>query len=200
MWPKLLLLVALSAMPGVASANPVDDATAAARAGDFATALRVLIPSAEANDPQAAFVLAMLYEAGHGVPKDTAKAAVLYAQAAKRGIAPAQNNLGSLYANGDGVPRDAEQAVNWWWRAADQGLSIAQINLAAYYALGTAVTQDLIQAYKWAAIAAAGGDREALDIVEIVAPLMSEDQIGRARILVGAWRAVEDDGRIQPRL
>lgn len=48
---------------------------------------------AQAGDPDAQYSLAYIYENGLGVPKDEAKALVLYRQAADQGHSEAQNNL-----------------------------------------------------------------------------------------------------------
>ena len=42
-------------------------------------------------------------------------------EAADRGDAAAQFDVGARFAAGDGVPRDYVQAVKWWRRAAAQG-------------------------------------------------------------------------------
>jgi len=53
----------------------------------------------------------------------------LFRQAADKGNAQAQYNLGIMYKNGQGVKRDDKEAVKWFQRAADQGHAKAQSNL-----------------------------------------------------------------------
>jgi hypothetical protein len=64
-----------------------------------------------ADEPEALLAQAVAYEHGEGVPKDLAKAAALYCQAAKLGHAEGYYGLGWMYANGRGVPRDDGMAA-----------------------------------------------------------------------------------------
>ncbi len=54
-----------------------------------------------------------MYGAGHGVPKNDAKAAYWYGKAAEQGVVVAQGNLGARYAVGGGVPQDFVQSTKW---------------------------------------------------------------------------------------
>ena len=73
-----------------------------------------------------------------------------YRQAADKGNADAQCDMGYCYATGKGVSQDDVQAVYWYHKAAEQGNRIAQSNLAYYYSTGIGVTQDYNEAAKWA--------------------------------------------------
>jgi len=64
---------------------------------------------------------AVAYEHGEGVPKDPAKAAALYCEAARAGDADALFNLGWMYANGRGIGRDYDIAASLFERAAAAG-------------------------------------------------------------------------------
>jgi len=55
--------------------------------------------------------LASMYLQGRGVGRDTAQASQLFANAAERGYAVAQNNLALMYANGEAVPSRSGQGV-----------------------------------------------------------------------------------------
>jgi septal ring-binding cell division protein DamX len=65
------------------------------------------------------------------VKRDESEAARWLEQAASRGVAPAQYNLGVLYEHGRGVRLDAHQALQWYGRAAAQGYERARVRLAA---------------------------------------------------------------------
>jgi localization factor PodJL len=114
----------------------------------------------------AAYRLGTLYERGHGVPTDTAKAIQLYGIAAKQGNRKAMHNLAVAFAGGAGVPKNLQQAAEWFTKAADLGLSDSQFNLAVLYERGMGVPQSLTDAYKWYAIAAAQGDAESKSRVD----------------------------------
>ncbi|MCL2524343.1 MAG: transglycosylase SLT domain-containing protein [Betaproteobacteria bacterium] len=68
---------------------------------------------------------AQQFEHGNGVPRDPAKAAVLYCEAARLGDMIAQYNLGWMYANGRGLPRDDATAAWFFTMAARQGDALA---------------------------------------------------------------------------
>jgi TPR repeat protein len=102
----------------------------------FRTMLRVVLGvlptvAAQAAEPPAALhpktpphelvARALAYEHGEGVPRDLAKAASLYCDAARRGDAEGQYGLGWMYANGRGLPRDDGIAASLFALAAAQG-------------------------------------------------------------------------------
>lgn len=62
----------------------------------------------------------------NGQPRDPARAASLYCQAAQQGDAEAQFNLAWMLTNGRGVERDDAQAAHLFLAAAEQGLPQAQ--------------------------------------------------------------------------
>jgi hypothetical protein len=62
------------------------------------------------------------YENGEGVPRDGARAAALYCQAARMGDAQSQYNLGWMYSHGRGVERSDATAAFFFHAAAEQGL------------------------------------------------------------------------------
>ncbi len=118
---RILAGVLLSLMlTGGAAAGPLEDGIAAAKRGDYATALRLLRPLAEQGHARAQFNLGVAYANGRGVPQDHAEAVKWYRLAAEQGYALAQLNLGALYANGQGVPQDSVQAHMWFYLAASR--------------------------------------------------------------------------------
>ena len=54
-------------------AAPIDDADAARRRSDFATALQLYRPLAQTGSAQAQYGLGVLYTNGNGVPQDAAE-------------------------------------------------------------------------------------------------------------------------------
>lgn len=68
---------------------------------------------------------ALAYEHAEGVPRDPARAAALYCQAARLGDAESQYYLGWMYAHGRGVQRDDAAAAYFFHAAAEQGLDVA---------------------------------------------------------------------------
>jgi soluble lytic murein transglycosylase-like protein len=62
----------------------------------------------------------------NGMPRDPARAATLYCQAAQHGDAEAQFSLAWMLTNGRGIERDDAQAAHLFLAAAEQGLPQAQ--------------------------------------------------------------------------
>jgi TPR repeat protein len=73
--------------------------------------------------------LGNLYDDGHGVAQDFAKARELYEKAADKGSAEAMFNLGMLYDYGYGVAQDLAKAREWYEKAADKGDASAKARL-----------------------------------------------------------------------
>ena len=145
------------ALAGAAASkgSPTDHAWKAIQKGDYRTALAELDPLAAKGDPNAQFLLGMLYDAGHGVPQDQARAASLYRKAAEQKHLPAQLFLGILYYSGQGVTKDPAEAARWFRGAAEGGNAEAQFYLGSLYATGSGVTQDDSAAILWFGKAAA---------------------------------------------
>ena len=143
---RLFLLPLLASFPAWAG---LDEADAAYKAGDYATALREWRPLADRGDAQAQTSLGFMYAEGRGVAQNDRLAVAWYRKAAEQGFADAQTQLGVMYKNGQGVPQDDTQAVAWYRKAAEQGQARAQNNLGFMYREGRGVPQDDTQAVAW---------------------------------------------------
>jgi TPR repeat protein len=128
------LAIVLLMLPGLAIAQARDDNApssggwmdrffgyAAYKSGYYQRAIDLWLPLAEAGDPRAQEFIGILYEEGHGVPKDIGKALAWYERAAESGDMAAQYNLGRIYLEGTLVERDLERGRELLQRAADQG-------------------------------------------------------------------------------
>ena len=170
-----------------------DEAAAAYRRGDYATAIRELRPLAKQGDAKAQFNLGVVYERGQGVPQDYAEAVKWYRKAAEQGHDYAQNNLGTMYKFGLGVPQDYAKAVKWYRKAAEQGHADAQYNLGVMYGKGQGVPQDYVQAHMWLNLAvsryAPGEDRDrAVRNRDRNAIWLTPAQISEAPKLAREWK------------
>jgi TPR repeat protein len=155
----LILVLSLAAAP--VAAGPLEDADAAYRRGDYATALRLWRPLADQGNADAQNNVGAMYAKGQGVVQDYAEAVKWYGKAADQGSAEAQLSLGVMYVNGQGVVRNFTEAVKWYRKAADQGLGAAQNNLGAMYYKGQGVAQSFTEAVKWFRKAAEQGNADA---------------------------------------
>ena len=128
-------LAASLSFPSLAS--PSEDANAAYRNGDYATALLLWSELAQQGDATAQSRLGVMYRDGRGVPRDNQRAVEWFRKAAEQGNASAQNNLGVMYENGrGGLPKDDKQAVEWYRKASEQGDAFGQNNLGVMYRYG----------------------------------------------------------------
>lgn len=84
---------------------------------DYATALKIWLPVADAGDPEAQTYVGEIFEKGLGIKPDYSTAANWYRKAAEQNFSRAQINLGNLYEKGLGVPKDKTIALNWYRRA-----------------------------------------------------------------------------------
>src|SRR5215470_15174641 len=101
--------------------SPADEAGTAEIAfqrADYAKALKLARPLAEAGDPRAEAVLGAAYYRGRGVAQNDSEAAKWFRLAAEKGDAQAQYNLGLAYARGEGVTQNAVDAHMWFNLAA----------------------------------------------------------------------------------
>jgi TPR repeat protein len=183
---------------GLAKKAPsaVDPETAYQNA-DYATALRLARPPAEAGDARAQSVLGRLYHGGYGVAQDYNEAAAWLRRAADQGDPKAQLNLGVMYSEGQGVPQDYVQAAEWYRRAANQGEPHAQYNLGIFYATGEAGEIDRVRAYMWLSLASAqfpvsdARRRTAVTSRDLVVKLMTREQIAEAQRRARDWKPKE---------
>ena len=83
-----------------------EEAFAAVRKGDYATAQRLLRGLADQGYAAPQYNLGLMYLNGRGVPQNDAEAAKWFLKAADQGYAAAQHNLGGMYDIGRGMPQN----------------------------------------------------------------------------------------------
>ncbi|ABS62081.1 Peptidoglycan-binding domain 1 protein [Parvibaculum lavamentivorans DS-1] len=156
---------------------------------DMSEAARWFERAANQDLTIAQYRLATQYEKGRGVPQDDAKARDWYEKAAAGGNVKAMHNLAVIHAEGRGTAQDFETASRWFTQAADFGLGDSQYNLAILNERGLGIEKNLVEAYKWLDIAAKGGDKGAAAKRDAIATELSADDLARAKIASGTWRA-----------
>ena len=162
------LLVAMMlcvAAPAASAPSATDKAKAAMQRGDFKTALNELRPLAAKNDPNAQFLLGMLYDSGKGVAQDQAVAAKWYRKAAEQKHLIAQLFLGVMFYSGQGVKQDYKEAARWLRTPAASGNDEAQFYLGSMYANGNGVKKDEAEAIRWLEKSAAQGNTRAMGLL-----------------------------------
>ena len=141
--PALRLAPALLVLLGACEA--LDDF---ARSVDDAAA--TVIPS-ERNtaDAQTTYKRGVAYLNGDGVPRDEAKAASLFYDAADKGSRDAAFQLGKMYQTGTGVAQNDGTALAWFEKSASLGQSEAQLITGQAYQTGRGTAKDLAWAARW---------------------------------------------------
>jgi uncharacterized protein len=122
--------------------------------------IEMIKSNAAKSDLDAQVMLAMLYETGFILPKDTKQATDLYAKAAEKGHAGAQFRMGLFYfsGGGHGITQDVKRSMDFYTKAAEQGHKDAQIALAQHYKYNFFGDQDLEKAKYWSQKAASEGN------------------------------------------
>jgi uncharacterized protein len=181
-------IMAAVVVGGTVLAGPVEDAAAAYKRGDYATAVRLFRPLADDGDASAQVVLGFMYKRGQGVPQDYAAAVRWYRLAAEQGDASAQADLGFMYEMGQGATQDYAEAVRWYRLAADQGVATAQAALGFMYEAGRGVPQNDVLAHMWFSVSAPRGFQPAAALRDLLVDRMTPAQIAEAQKLARDWK------------
>ncbi len=147
---RALVLALVVTLPPAASAGPLEDADTAYNRRDYATALKLYMPLADAGNPEAQFSVGIMYSLGFGVARSPIEAARLWRLAAANGHARAAHLLAHYAVNGilDGQPNEAE-AFRWDLLAAELGLPIAQLSVGIGLFRGEGTPRDVVAGYAW---------------------------------------------------
>lgn len=131
-----LAAFALSALLfGACQSMPADLATAdaAAKKGDYATAVQNWQILSEYGYAEAHMKLGQAYLKGTGVEADPAKALPLFESAAAKGKIAANVELGQMYEKGLGVKKDPAKAEAYYLTAAAQKYPRGMMALGRFY-------------------------------------------------------------------
>ena len=115
-WSWIFVALLVFAVPAGAQSfeERMKSAAGAYERKDFAAAIAVWRPLAEAGNAEAQTLLGAMYWSGEGVLRDHKQAAYWYLHAAEKGYARAQNDIGFMYGFGEGIPpKDNVQAYKW---------------------------------------------------------------------------------------
>ncbi|MEO6581769.1 MAG: SPOR domain-containing protein [Sphingomicrobium sp.] len=150
---KIALIAALLAAATPAAAQSVKAGIEAWQGADYAKAVGIWRPLAEADDADAAFNLGQAYRLGRGVPTNLAAAQTWFERAARKGHVDAQTTLGLLlFDTGNRVG-----GMRWLRSAAEQGEPRALLIYGTALFNGDGVARDPVLAYAYVSRAAAQG-------------------------------------------
>lgn len=154
--PVVALALSLLVIQPSQGANP--NLAEADEREHYAEDAKFILTQAQAGDPDATYIMGMLYQIGEGVPKSATKAIQWFRLAAQRGSAAALTSIGNAYQNGEGVPKNASEAISWFQKAAALNDPGAMNALGLSYANGLGVERDASKAAKWFKSGALLGD------------------------------------------
>jgi TPR repeat protein len=126
----------------------------------FAKAIPALKTAAEGGEASAAYVLALAYKGGQGVPANPKEYREWMGRAAAVHYPPAVSEFGIILIDGVGGPKKPEDGVTLIEGAATLGHVQAQQNMGVLYRQGNVVPKDGTRAAKWFELAALAGDAE----------------------------------------
>jgi TPR repeat protein len=180
-----VVVLMISSVAAAMAADTLEDAVAAYRRADYATALRVYRSMADQGLAIAQFNVGLMYDNGQGVTKDEIQAMKWYRLAADQGRSDAQYQLGHLNYK----QNNYAEAAKWFHLASDQGRADAQSNLGSMYAEGDGVPQDFVQALMWFTLSAAQNHKDGIENRDKAAGLMTPAQIAEAQKLARGWKS-----------
>jgi hypothetical protein len=93
----------------------------------------ILRPSCELGDGESCFILASLYYAGGGVPKNPSAAVTLFRQSCADGWWRGCGGLAECYRSGQGIAADPAQASAWFEKACRGGVEASCFSVATMY-------------------------------------------------------------------
>lgn len=173
--PALVLL--LGACEGLDNfARSVDEAAA------------TIIPTDGTTEAGRSYRQGLAYLNGDGVPRDEAKAAALFRDAADRGSPDAAYQLGLLYQRGAGVPQHDGIGLEWLEKAAALGHGEAQLVAGQAYATGRGTPKDLAWAARWYGKAADQGVTAAQHLLGMA--YATGQGLPRDRVAAYSWLSV----------
>ena len=135
------------------------------------------------------------YYTGLGRPQNMKVAFLHFSNAADKGSASAQYQVGIMLSRGEGARRDMEKALFWLRKAASQGHVDAQIALGTLYAEGEGGTpQDKAEAVNWLRALAGQGNTDAQAVLKELEKDMATDTLPEEELLAWAYASLEGRG------
>lgn len=154
----------------------------------FEAANRALEMGVANGDAWSMHNLGYHYASGLGVTKDKVKAASLYLEAAKLGLAASQNNIGWCYYTGVGVPKSLTDAMFWITKAAEQGEPFAYGSLCQIHGATDQFKSAPAEGFMWCGLAVEHlleGDAKDGAIKKTISP----DDLVAGNLAIDGWNA-----------
>jgi TPR repeat protein len=169
--------------------------------GDYAMALRELLPLADRDNAQAMYLVGSMLFEGKGVKQNKRSGLALFHFAADAGFAEAELRLAAMYMAGDSVAKNIDNSIYYSRRAAEHGHPIGQFAMGSFYSAGvhethdsvTELKQDRVVAYMWFSLCAA--EKLCDDARKELAKEMTPRQILDAQKATEQWKSQHNQVR-----
>lgn len=116
---------------------------------DYEQAFELAQKSADQNNGDGIWALALCYEHGRGVAANVDIAIELYERGAELGHAPSQHSLACYYFRGDVLEQDNKKAFDLCMKSAEQGYGLAMADVGRCYQFGNGVMGNMKTAVEW---------------------------------------------------
>lgn len=191
--PSIILALVVAALvliwqPALAATINLEAAVREYKKQEYAVALKLFTPPANAGNASAQYHIGMLYRFGWGIDKNFMIARQWFEKSATQSHAESQAELGKIYKDGRGVERDAKKAAEWFLRAAENDLGVAQLNLGRMYRTGKGLPRDSKAAYMWFSLAITNRYMDAIGHRARLMKKMSKEDIEAAKAMTAAQR------------
>ncbi len=118
-------------------------------ADDYAKAFEYAQQSADQDNGDGIWALALCYEHGRGVAKNIDIAIELYERGAELGHAPSQHSYACYLFRGDYLEKNNKKAFDLCMKSALQGYGLAMADVGRCYQFGTGVMGNMKTAVEW---------------------------------------------------
>ena len=112
------------------------------KSAKYKKAFDIFIDLANRGNLGAQGYVAVIYQYGRGVEKNSEKAVYWYERAANSGVIPAMLALGDMYKYGDEIQKNCVKCVHWYESACMLNDTTAMYRLAVMYSSGDCVSID----------------------------------------------------------
>jgi cell division septation protein DedD len=174
-------LAAIAITPAHSAPATVKAGIEAWQKGDFAGAVAIWRPLAEAGNADAAFDLAQAYRLGRGVTTDLSAAQMWLTRAAKKGHLDAQVTLGVLLFD----TGDQKGAIPWLKAAAEKGEARAELIYGTALFNGDGVPRNPVLGYAFVARSAAQGLSAAKGTLQDLDSVLPPEQRKKGAAIAG---------------
>ena len=147
-WTAILVTVSCASHAGTIEneSDAMAKAVAANKAKDYAASMAIYRKLADEGSAAAPAMIGLLYFAGAGVPRDSARACDFFAIAEKKADPNGTELLADCFFKGEGRPKDYAQSARLYEEASVRGVAIADCALGNQYLGGLGVEKDQAKA------------------------------------------------------